>query len=44
MAFLLYLHLYSVDMPRLDKKKTPYDLIWEDSELLAGKVLLHFHY
>ncbi|TVU11145.1 hypothetical protein EJB05_44712 [Eragrostis curvula] len=22
---------------RLDKKKTPYDLIWEDSECLAGK-------
>jgi len=26
---------------RLDQKRTPYDLIWEDSEVLAGKVITY---
>lgn len=29
---------------RLEKKKTPYDLIWEDGEILRGKVGKLFHF
>ena len=30
---------YYIVYCRLDKKKTPYDLVWEDNEFLSGKVL-----
>ena len=34
-----FLCAFIVWLSRLDQKKIPYDLIWEDSECLAGKVI-----
>ena len=36
---IFFLCAFIVWLSRLDQKKIPYDLIWEDSECLAGKVI-----